>query len=84
MFFEKGKIKLYYEKKGEGAPLIMLHGNGESHEIFDEATEVLKRKFTVYAIDSRGHGKRSKHPGAATAAGIKKENDHGKDLCNRN
>lgn len=59
MFFEKGKIKLYYEKKGEGAPLIMLHGNGESHEIFDEATEVLKRKFTVYAIDSRGHGKSS-------------------------
>lgn len=56
MFFKKGKIKLYYEKQGEGAPLILLHGNGESHEIFNEATEVLKRKFTVYAIDTRGHG----------------------------
>lgn len=47
---------LYYEVMGDGQPLIMLHGNGESHEIFDKAIEILSEKYTVYAIDSRGQG----------------------------
>nr|MCR4612088.1 alpha/beta hydrolase [Lachnospiraceae bacterium] len=37
-------------------PLIMLHGNGESHEIFDRAVDILSETYTVYAIDSRGQG----------------------------
>ncbi len=55
----KNNINLYYEKMGIGTPLIMIHGNGENHEIFKEAIEILKKKFTVYAIDLRGHGKSS-------------------------
>lgn len=47
---------LYYEKCGEGRPLIMLHGNNESHEIFSEAIEILSNNYTVYAMDSRGQG----------------------------
>ncbi|MBC8569865.1 alpha/beta fold hydrolase [Zongyangia hominis] len=50
-------IRLYYEKTGEGAPLLLLHGNGETHEIFTEAVDKLKEHFTVYALDSRCHGK---------------------------
>ena len=49
-------IELYYEVIGSGAPLIMVHGNGETHEIFHEAAEVLSGYFTCYLIDSRGHG----------------------------
>lgn len=49
-------IRLFYEKKGQGAPLIMVHGNGEDHTIFEEAGEVLKDHFTVYMLDSRDHG----------------------------
>ena len=30
-------IQLYYTKTGQGRPLIMVHGNGEDHTIFDEA-----------------------------------------------
>ena len=30
-----GAIELCYEKKGEGQPLILNHGNGEDHTIFD-------------------------------------------------
>ena len=44
MFFKTRNVELYYEKTGEGEPLILLHGNGESHEIFNEAIEVLKGK----------------------------------------
>ena len=45
-------IQLYYTKTGQGRPLIMVHGNGEDHTIFDEAV-------TCYCIDSRGHGQSS-------------------------
>lgn len=56
-------LRLYYEKYGSGSPLILVHGNGEDHTIFDEAVEMLSCRFTCYAVDSRGHG-RSAYRGA--------------------
>lgn len=53
-------ITLHYAKTGQGCPLILLHGNGETHEIFQKAINKLNKNFTVYAIDSRGHGKSTK------------------------
>ena len=52
-------VDLFYEKTGEGRPLVMVHGNGEDHTIFDEAVEILKGRFTCYCVDSRGHGQSS-------------------------
>lgn len=49
-------VNLYYEKAGTGPALLLLHGNGETHAIFDKAIPLLAEKFTVYALDSRGHG----------------------------
>ena len=57
MFFEVNGIELYYEKAGQGAPVILLHGNGEDNTIFDVLIKQLSQKYTVYAIDSRDHGK---------------------------
>ena len=51
-----GSVTLHYEQSGSGRPLILLHGNGESSAIFDAAIPLLAERFTVYAIDSRGHG----------------------------
>ena len=59
MNIEVNGITLEYSKSGSGEPLILLHGNGEDHHIFDKITEKLKDKFTVYAVDSRNHGKSS-------------------------
>ena len=56
MFIGLNGIQLYYEKTGQGRPLILVHGNSEDHTIFDEAVDVLGEHFTCYAIDSRGHG----------------------------
>lgn len=56
MIIKVNNINLYYEMIGRGEPLIMVHGNGETHEIFQEAVEVLSKHFTCYLIDSRGHG----------------------------
>lgn len=60
MFLDTGKIKLYYEKTGTGKPIILLHGNGEDHKIFNKTVQILKNHYTVYAIDSRDHGKSGK------------------------
>ncbi len=59
MYFTHGRITLHYEIYGNGYPLIMLHGNGEDITIFTKAIEKLQEHFTVYAIDTRGHGKSS-------------------------
>lgn len=61
MFFTKvNGIDIFYEKMGEGEPLILLHGNGETHEIFEEAAERLAQRYTVYLPDTRGHGRSGK------------------------
>ena len=59
MELNTGSVTLHYEKAGEGRPLILLHGNGESSAIFDAAIPRLSERFSVYAIDSRGHGQSS-------------------------
>lgn len=51
------RLSLYYEVSGSGAPLILLHGNGEDHHIFDKLSQKLQQHYTLYALDSRGHGK---------------------------
>ena len=60
MYCKVNGISLYYEVTGEGTPLLMVHGNSESHEIFDAAIPVLSRTHRVYAVDSRCHGKSTK------------------------
>lgn len=53
-------ISLNYVKEGQGSPVILLHGKGEDHHIFDKLICKLKHDFTVYAIDSRNHGESDK------------------------
>lgn len=60
MILKTSAVSLYYEKYGSGKPLIMLHGSGEDCTIFKKAITVLEKHFTVYAIDTRNHGKSSK------------------------
>lgn len=54
-------VNIYYEVHGNDSnrALILLHGNGEDHHILDEAVELLRKKYCVYAIDTRGHGQSS-------------------------
>lgn len=56
MYIQLNGQIIYYEKTGEGSPVILMHGNGETHKIFDVLIPKLAEKHTVYAMDSRGHG----------------------------
>ncbi|QED58875.1 alpha/beta hydrolase [Enterococcus durans] len=49
--------EIYYEKCGKGFPLFLLHGNDGSGCFFSEQVPVFKQFYTVYLIDSRGHGR---------------------------
>lgn len=59
-------IRLYYEEKGVGDVLILLHGNGEDHTYFIHQTECFSKYFRVIAIDTRGHGKSERGDGPFT------------------
>ncbi|WP_125768076.1 alpha/beta fold hydrolase [Lapidilactobacillus wuchangensis] len=48
---------IYYVQSGQGQPLILLHGNGESHQIFDKLVPTLSAYYQVFALDNRGQGK---------------------------
>lgn len=50
-------IQLHFTKQGSGPPLLLLHGNGEDGTYFVHQVEEFSRDFTVYAIDTRGHGR---------------------------
>ena len=56
MIAQVNGIKLFYEKRGEGRPIVMVHGNGEDHSIFDKAAVSLSARYAVYCVDSRCHG----------------------------
>ena len=50
-------IEHFYMEKGQGAPFILLHGNGENCGYFQGQIEEFAKQYHVYAIDTRGHGK---------------------------
>lgn len=56
MLIKVNGIELYYSKSGSGHPLILLHGNSQSSDIFKNTIADLSRQYTVYAVDSRCHG----------------------------
>ncbi|MBF8807816.1 MAG: alpha/beta hydrolase [Enterococcus lacertideformus] len=49
--------EIYYEKIGIGDPLFLLHGNDGSGRFFSEQVPIFKQFYTVYLVDSRGHGR---------------------------
>ena len=49
--------KIFYAAAGEGRPVVLLHGNGESHAIFNVLIDQLTEAgYRVYAPDSPGQG----------------------------
>lgn len=49
-------ISLYYAERGKGEPLVLLHGNGESHRYFARQIDFFSASRRVIAADTRGHG----------------------------
>ena len=54
---ELERLRLTYTEHGDGHPLILLHGNGQSRRVFRKAQMRTFSGYRTYAPDSRGHGK---------------------------
>jgi pimeloyl-ACP methyl ester carboxylesterase len=50
-------FKMYTETYGEGAPLLLIHGNGGSIKQFAQQIPFFSEKYKVIVADSRGQGK---------------------------
>jgi len=48
--------EIFFQKSGEGKPVILIHGFCETHEIWNEFAEKLSETFEVFAIDLPGFG----------------------------
>lgn len=53
-------VTLNYEVVGSGKPLLLIHGNTMDHTCFLQGVELLKKHYTCYLVDSRGHGASTK------------------------
>lgn len=56
-------IKLYFERRGQGEPLILIAGGGGDAGYFTKLADYLKDTFTVITYDRRGYS-RSTRPEA--------------------
>ncbi|MGE8077354.1 alpha/beta fold hydrolase [Peribacillus loiseleuriae] len=56
-----GKDSIHYEEKGIGESLMLIHGVGLDHTMWEKQVEDLSKHFRVIAYDMVGHGG-SEHP----------------------
>ncbi len=54
---EVNGTSLYYEVKGEGEPLVFIHGGLVDHRMWDAQFEHFSQDYRVVRYDVRGHGK---------------------------
>ncbi len=55
-------VRLYYEDKGRGKPVVLIHGGGLSRGWWSKQIPVLSQRFRVIAADTRGNGQSDKTP----------------------
>ncbi|MBQ6172087.1 MAG: alpha/beta hydrolase [Clostridia bacterium] len=49
-------IQHFFIEKGQGEPLLLLHGNGDNCGYFKGQIDEFAKYYHVFAIDTRGHG----------------------------
>ena len=59
---DTGEVQVRVRIGGEGPPLLLLHGNPQTHVMWHKVAPPLAQHFTVVAPDLRGYGMSSKPP----------------------
>lgn len=62
-YFENLGAKLYFEEKGQGSPLLFLHGASWDMRQWKAEVSYFSSGYRVITLDARGHGKSSLPPG---------------------
>jgi pimeloyl-ACP methyl ester carboxylesterase len=61
-------VNLYYEIKGEGQPLVFIHGLGSSTRDWEFQVPEFSKSYQVITFDLRGHGQSDKPAGPYSMA----------------
>ena len=56
-------VRVHYDARGSGAPLLLLSGLGQSSLVWDPVVGLLQDRFTCITMDNRGTGRSSIPPG---------------------
>ena len=68
-----GSIRL--RRGGSGPPLLLLHGNPQTHAMWHAVAPELAKRFTVVCPDLRGYGGSLKPRGDAGPRALRQEGD---------
>jgi pimeloyl-ACP methyl ester carboxylesterase len=63
-FAEFGQSRIYYEIKGEGPPLVLIHGGLLDSRMWDDQFDVLATRYRVIRYDASSHGRSATPPDA--------------------
>ena len=61
--FDINGLSLHYQLKGEGEPLLLLHGLGSSSNEWAAQVEFFANRYQTITVDLRGHGQSDKPAG---------------------
>lgn len=59
-YSQNNGAKLYYEDRGNGVPILFLHGVMSSHRFFEPQLTALSNEYRPIALEYRGHGRSEK------------------------
>lgn len=65
-YVDIGPVHMWYETRGEGEPLVLLHGGLDSNAAWGAEFDALAERFRVVAPERRGHGHTSDVEGPLT------------------
>lgn len=69
---DTAQTRIFLRRKGEGPPLLLLHGYPQTHVMWHRVAPVLAERFTVVCADLRGYGDSGKPPDGPDHAGYAK------------
>ncbi len=55
-YVQLGEVRTWYDERGEGEPLVLLHGGVVDARFFDQNIGPLADRFHVFTPERRGHG----------------------------
>ena len=73
-----GTIRLRHG--GSGPPLLLLHGNPQTHVMWHLVAPTLAQRFTVICPDLRGYGFSHKPPATAGPRALRQKGEMAKDM----
>lgn len=66
--FRLGEIDIYCQVRGQGRPVMLVHGLGSNHKLWRNQVGPLAARYQVLVPDLRGHGRSTYWDGECTIA----------------